>query len=346
MTATETFISTLTQTPALATTLQGNLQHLKDDNDEIVKVLGYSKTVADDLDTLDDTLSDVSDLLDIVEVIPEVGEAAEGLQTAVTAMSEEVKPARKAADRIEAKVKPVRDDLEKLDSTIGKAVQAAQNIASKSTSFLKTFTAVAQCIQSLPDGTYKSSAEKYLDSFSSDMEPVVQGMNEALQTANTVIEKFYASLQELKSTLEPLGSLASSIQDVLNVLTPVMGPLGELKSALTSIKIPIPIPYPHLVTLYSVFEEFSDFANLAMKPIQGLVNDLLSALNITLPSIPGLSELLDLKITIPGIPDFGGLLSAFVNPYNELKAAIGDFSLKCPPDDNDSEAPTWAGSGD
>ncbi|HTD82317.1 MAG TPA: hypothetical protein VK648_00845, partial [Gemmatimonadaceae bacterium] len=111
----ETFISTLTQTPSLAGALQANLQRLKNNNDQIITVLTYTKTVADKLDKLDDTLKLVSDLLTVVSVIPEVGQAASALKNSIALLSREVTPARQAADRLEAKVKPFREALQKLN---------------------------------------------------------------------------------------------------------------------------------------------------------------------------------------------------------------------------------------
>ncbi|MFL6247115.1 MAG: hypothetical protein ACJ74H_13875 [Thermoanaerobaculia bacterium] len=339
---TETFIGTLTKTPPLALALQASLQRLKDDDDEIVKVLTYTKTVADDLDQLDDMLTTVNDLLTVASVIPEVGEAAAALKDSVAVLSQEVAPARKAADELEAEVKPFREAFEKIGSYLDEGIKVTGDINTTSQTFLNDFTAVVNCVNSLPDGSYKQQAQAYLDSFSSGAEPVDGALNTAMDTANNIISTFYSEVEKLEAALNPLSAIASAVEQVLNVLSPVLGPLQSVVNALENIEIPIPIPYPHMVKLYDVFKDLGAFIDLAMAPIQDLVNQLLSALHITLPSIPGLSDLINLHIDIPAIPDFASLLQAITNPFNQLLAWIPKFSLKCPPAPGDV-APIWQG---
>lgn len=342
MTPTETLIQTLSQTPKLAEQLQASLQRLKDDNDQIIEVLTYSKTVADELDQLDDALKTISDLLTVVSVIPEVGQAASALRTSINLLSKEVTPARQAADKIESTVKPLREGLQKLASVLDLAIQTTGKIQSVSQTFLEQFTAVAACIDGLPAGKYKEQGQQYLEAFSKATEPAVADLNTALGTANGVIEEFYSKLSQLQQELEPLRQIAAAVEDVLKVLCPLLEPLQELKNALMTIQIVIPIPYPHLVSLYDVFVNFGAYIDLALKPIEELVNDLLKALNITLPSIPGLSDLLHLNIDVPVIPDFTALLSAITAPFEKIHVAITHFNLKCPPAEGDT-APTWPG---
>lgn len=339
---TETFIGTLTQTPPLALALQGNLQRLKDSLDRIIKVLGYTKTVSDDLDRLDDMLKTATELLTIASVVPEVGEAAAALKNSISLLSQEVGPARRAADQLEAKVKPLRDALGKLDPVLAEGIKLTGQIASTSKSFLDKFTAVVNCVNSLPDGEYKQKAQEYLDRFSSDAQPIVANLNTALDTANKVIDGFYSALAKIEAALNPLSAIASAVEQVLSVLSPVIAPLQALVNALQTIEIPIPIPYPHMVKLYDVFKFFGDFIDKALEPIRDLVNQLLSALHITLPSIPGLKDLINLHIDIPDIPDFPSLMLAITNPFSQFSLQIPKFSLKCPPAPSDV-APIWQG---
>lgn len=344
MSSTDTFVETLKQTPPLSAALQQNLQRLKDDDDEIIRVLTYTKTVSDNLDKLDDALKTTNEVLTFVSVIPEVGEAAATLKESITLLSQEVSPARKAADQLEAKVKPLRDALGKLSSGLDDAIQATAKINSTSQAFLDKFTAVVNCINSLPDGDYKTKGLQYLDQFSSALQPVVATLNTALSTANDAIGGFYSELAKIKAALNPLGAIADAVQQVLNVLDPLMAPLRALEDALNTIKILVPIPYPHLVTLHDVFEFFGAFAEIideALAPIRGLIQDLLNALNIKLPfSIPGLSDLINLQIDIPGVPDLSALLQAITNPFNQFNLQIPTFSLKCPPAAGDT-VPVW-----
>jgi len=332
MTPTNKFIQALGQTPGLATQLQGNLQKLKDDLDEIIKVLGYTKTVADDLDELVDALTTTSELLSVVAVIPEVGEAVMPVKEAVDAMLAEVKPAKAAADKLEAMVKPFREALQKLDPVLDEMIQACGTISSTAQSFLNAFTAVTNCVNSQPDGQFKTDAQNYLNQFSSSVQPYVDALNTALRAANDAITTFYAALKTLENALSPLAAIADAVEAVMKTLQPLLDLLNELNNALKSIKIPTLLPYPTEISLYDAFKYFGDLIDEAMKPIQGLVDDLLKALNIQLPSIPGLDQLYQLlDITLPSIPDFSALLDAILKPFQELQAWIAKFSLQCPP---------------
>lgn len=336
MTPTTNFIQTLSKTPPLATQLQGNLERLKGDLDEAIKVLTYTKTVADDLGKLQDALTTTSELLAVVSVIPEVGEAAAPVKDAVDALNQEVKPARAAADELEAMVKPFREALQKLGPVLDEMIKAAGTIASTSQAFLDSFTCVVNCVNSLPDGQYKTDAQSYLNQFSSTTEPYVVELNQALATTNDAVTAFYKALSELEAALNPLAAIAAAAEDVLKTLDPLLDLLNELNDALKNIKITIPVPYPMEISLYDVFTTFSEFIDLAMAPIQDLVNQLLDALKIQLPSIPGLDDLINLQITIPEIPDFSALLDAIMKPFQELEAMIAKFTLKCPPSPGDT----------
>jgi uncharacterized phage infection (PIP) family protein YhgE len=339
MSNTDTFIATLTQTPVKAGTLLASLNQLSSDLGSVISVLNYSKTVDDDLGTLSDAISTTQEILEVVTVIPEVGEAAEAVSAALTTLSAEVTPAKEAADSIEAEVKPLRDALQSVQSKLGDLISAVQQVQTNSQTFLNDFTAVVSCINSLPDGTYKTQGLNYLDGFSGAAQPAVAGLNSAMDTANDIITSFFSAINAVASALNPLQDIASAINSVLNALSPVTSVLSSLQNALESIKIWIPIPYPQEVTLLDVFKEFGDFINLALAPIQDLVNQVLSALNISLPQIPGLSYLLDLHLNIPGIPDFDGLLAPITNFFNQLEGLIPTFNLTCPPKSPDDEVP-------
>ncbi len=329
-TPTDSFIATLKQTPPLAAKLQSNIQAIKNDNDEIIKVLTYPQTVSNDLDKLDDTLTTVSDLLDVVEVVPEVGEAAAGLKDSISILSAEVSPARKAADNIESEVKPFRDALSKFDSLLDPLIKATGHISTKSQRFLDRFTAVANCVASLPDGEVKQQSQKYLDGFSTTVEPAISDLNKGLTDANDAFDTLNSALNDLKNALNPVAAIASAAESVLAVLDPLMAPLNALENALETIEIPLPLPYPGMVKLYDIFKDFSFAVDLAMKPIEGLVDDLLNALHISLPSIPGLSDLINLHINIPNLPDLPSISLNLDNLFNVFDLNMGKFTLQCP----------------
>lgn len=330
MTQTNNFILALSQTP------QGNSQELKDDLDGIIEVLTYTKTVADDLDELVTALETTSDLLSVVAIIPEVGEAVTPVKEAVDAMLAELKPAKDAADELEAKVKPYREALQKLDNVLDQMIEASGEINSTTQNFHNTFTAVANCVNGLPDGQYKTDAQNYLNQFSSTVQPYIDALNTGLKTANDAITSFHSALQALEDLLKPLGALADAIEAVMSTLQPLLDILNRLDNALQSIKIPILVPYPMQISIYDAFKYFGDLIDEAKKPIQDVVDDLMTALNIQLPQIPGLDQLQLLNITLPTIPDFTSILNDMLEPFQQLQTWIAKFRLKCPPSPGDT----------
>ncbi len=331
MTPTNNFIATLTQTPIIATQLSNNFAQMKQTTDTVIQYLSYPQDVSNDLNTLSDTLQTASELLTFVSVVPEVGEAAAALNEAVTAMSEEVTPAKEAAASLAAEVKPILSVVQDVDNAFAKGQQTAQDVANAATTFLNNFTTIVNCINALPSGQAQDTAQTYLNQFSTQVEPDVTTLNTGMAEVNNVVNSVAGALTDLENQLSPLQAIDSAINSVLSALNPVISLMNSLKNDLENIEIPIPIPYPHMVSLYDVFSTLGDFISLAMAPIQDLVNDLLNALNITLPSIPNLSYLLNLNITLPDLPDFDSLVSSIVNLVNTLENDLKLFNLSCPP---------------
>ncbi|WP_298510409.1 hypothetical protein [uncultured Kordia sp.] len=329
------FISTLEQTPTIAGDLNANLKRLKNNLDDIIKVLGYSKTIDDNLTKLDEYLTEANQLLTFVSVIPQIRPAATTMKQAISVLQPQVKSAKKAADSIESVVKPLREALQKLDPVLQKLIDVTQEIQDTSQKFYDTFTAVYKCVESLPDGSAKEKSIDYLNSFSKDAEPIVSALNTAMSEANSAINSFYNELEKIKEALNPLNAINDAINDILSALDPIMNLLKELENKLKDITIPVLIPYPHEVSLYDIFKFFESVAELIDKAfsfVQDLVNDLISKiLNINL-EIPGLSDIFNIHINVPSIPDFSKYLKELEDAIKQITDLFDKFSLKCPPD--------------
>jgi hypothetical protein len=337
MSPTNNFITTLTQTPTIATQLNNNFLRLKQTNDTIIQYLSYPQKVADDLTTLYNSLQTANELLSVVTVIPEVGEAAVPFKDAVAAMIQEIGPPKDAAVNLANDVKPLITQLQNLDGLLAKGATDSQNLATMASSFLSKFTAIVNCINNLPESALKDTSQNYLNQFSSKAEPELSVLNSGMSDINTAIDTLYNELASIESELSPLSAIDNAINDVLSVLNPAINIMSDLKNDLMSIKIPIPLPYPHMVSLYDVFNTLGQFIDLAMKPIQDSVDKLLDALNIHLPSIPNLSDLLNININLPNIPDFNSYTQSIENFINQLNINVNLFKLNCPPDPNQTD---------
>ncbi|HVQ08604.1 MAG TPA: hypothetical protein VMS43_09230 [Allosphingosinicella sp.] len=340
MSQTDTFIATLTQTPQDAGQLLGMLNSLNNEIGQVITVLGYPETINKDLGTLDDALTTTSEILEFVSVVPDVGEAAAALNEAISVLSPEVKEAHGVAGEIDSAVAPLRDGLQEVQQPLTDLINAVQKVQTTSQTFLTDFSAVATCINGLPNGTYKTQGQAYLDQFSGTAQPYVAGLNTALEDAAGALGSFYSALSDLEDVLSPLGTIDAQIDQVLNVLSPVTQALSEFQNLLEqNITLPIPV-YPVTVSIYDVFKEYGEFVGWVTDQIQGAINDVLSALGVTLPTIPGLADLIGLQLpAIPGIPDLSGLLNGIMGDFNQLEGMIPTFNLACPPKSPNDEVP-------
>lgn len=325
------FISDLGQTTTIAAALNTNLKRLKGDLDDIIKVLSYTKTVVDDLTTLDNFLANTSDLLTFVSVIPEVGAVAAPFNTAVKELRENIAPVLSFAKSLDSLVKPLREGLQKLGSLLDGMISATGQIETGSKDFLGVFDSAYDYVQGMPDGQAKETSEAILNTFATNADSLINTLNQAMSTTNDVITGFYDELNRIRATLTPLAPVIDAINNVINVLTPVINVLNQMRDALNNIKIPIPIPYPHEASLYEIFRFFGSFSDQALQLIRGLLNDLLRALNITLPTIPGLADILNIHLNIPQIPDFAGSLKQLTDELNSMMSEFAKFNFQTPP---------------
>lgn len=335
MSPSQTFMSTLGQTPPLASQLNGNLTRLKNDLDEIIQVLTYPKTLADDLSTLKSTIATAQEVLSIVEVVPEVGEAAAALAEALEAFEAPVAEASTTANKVEDTVKPLREALQKVEPYLDDMIKATQEIQSDSQTFLDKFTGVYNCVESLPDGDAKSSLESALNSFSVATTPPVHALNSTMSLANTAIEGFFDEIQKVVDALNPLQPIISAVNDIINDLNPIISAMDSLKDALEDIKIPVPIPYPTSVSLYDIFKffgSFSDLINEALKAIGDPLGKLMDLLEKEIPGLPDFSALLNLVLNLPQLPDFSALEKEIEGALEAIEKAFAGFNLQCPPE--------------
>ncbi|GAB5449593.1 hypothetical protein [Gymnodinialimonas sp.] len=334
----QTFIDTLGQTPTLSAELSANLTKVKDDLAEIIKVLTYPKTVATDLGKLSKVIDTIDPVLTAVSIIPEIGSEVKVIQEALKTIKTEVDQAKSVADKIEARVKPIREGLQKLQPLLADAITATNKINTTSTSFLAHFKEINTCVNSLPDGPPKTAGLQFIAAFAANTTPLVADLNSALSTTNDEINKFYAAINDLKNKLNFLSEISDAVSSLLNDLSPLLGPLSNLMSALNfKITIPTPVPFYGVhVSIKDILDQFKAFTDLAMEilnPILAPILDPLKELAASiLNEIPGIKQLLALAdIPVPSLPDFASIFSALEALAQKLEAAIPTFTLECPP---------------
>jgi len=334
--APDNFAAELQQTTVICGQLSGNLKRLQKDNKRFITVLGYSKQAADSLTDLNGKLTSASTALQVVSIIPEVRTAATQLKRSIDSLNSTVKSAKNTAVAIEKRVKPIRDALVNIDKGLAAAIKAVDDLGAYASQFLAVFNKIRKCIDSLPDGAPKQYGQQFIVEFSMAYTPEVSEMNKALSSVNDTISAFYNALNQLAGKLNFLKPLIDGVETILKSLNPILGPLQKVVDALLNIKItipPVPIPYiPKMtVSLYDILDKFNEFADMAMKILQPLL-DLIPTFKIPLPPIPGISDLINFNLNIiPDLPDFTDIFAHIEMWLPKITVDFKRFTLECPP---------------
>jgi hypothetical protein len=152
-----------------------------------------------------------------------------------------------------------------------------------------------------------------------------------LATANDTISSFYQELQGIESTLAPLFEVVNGVEQLSNTLYPLIETLRQLRQSLQDTEIVISLGYPITLSLYEIITNFSELIDFAKGPIDALVGPALEALDIEIPTIPGIEDLIDMDLDIPAIPDVSEYLESLAEPFEEFEEQVTEFDLECPP---------------
>ena len=358
----------ISDTEGHTTQIESDVKTIDKELVEIHENLEVSKKINNSLHTLETSLGTASELLFIVGIIPAISTEASVLKRTIDTFKEPIKGAVKESDAVEKIVNPIREKIEKIEPKVKKVDTVLLDTMNKENQFVDILGSAEHCINSLPDSVVKSKLEEQMEAASSTLDPMVLQFDSVQVTLLNSIEEAKKQADQIKSWAQGLINLDVQINRVLDILSPLIKSLKPIAEAFKqTIRVPyggypktcykkvlgVKVPYPcgwHTVYFSFTIKQILDGLNGIIKPVMDLLNKamyailnpLLKALNlhITLPEIPGLSVLKELKERLTTIFDAViGTLDDLLNRLNvftdflkqlqEIMDRINEINKEC-----------------
>ena len=331
---------------------------------EIHDDLEVSEKINKSLHTLDTSLGMASELLTIVGIIPEISTEASALKRSIDTFHKPIKEAVEESDAVEKTVKPVREKIGAIEPKVKKVDAVLLDTMNKENQFVDILGSAEHCINSLPDSVVKSKLEEQMEAASSTMDPMVLKFDSVQVELLDSVEEAKKQADKIKSWAQGLIDLDVQINRVIDILSPLIKSLKAIATAFKqTIRVPYGgypkichkwgVPYPcgwHTVYFSFTIKQILDGLSGVIKPVMDLLNKAMSAilnpllkalnLDITLPEIPGLSVLKELKDHLTTIFDsIIGTLDDLLNRLNvfadflkqlqEIMDRINEINKEC-----------------
>ncbi len=334
--------------------LESEIRIVRTNLDELYNDLTISKKVKFSLNNLNSSLNTAERLLTLASLIPKIRASANNLKTTIKNFQKPVQSALKASEKVEKIVKPIRNSIKATQSPLKKTDDGLILTMNVENNLKDAFCSASKCINSLPDSEHKTNLYSSLEKTTKALNPKVLDFDTLQIKALSSIEEAKKQSDQIRQWAERLFYLNIEINNVINILTPLISSLKGIDIAMEKvIRVPyggypdfctenvlgIPVPYPcGWVTVYHSFSIRNILEGITgvLKPILDLLDSamnaildpLLNALNLSiqLPSIPDLDILITLenkleglfnhlKINIDFIPDFSVKLGVFLKDF-------------------------------
>jgi hypothetical protein len=322
MDTTNQLFKDLSTTESHTSEIEKDVSQLDQDVTSLANDLLYSKKVNSSLHTIDSDLGVAISLLEIVSIIPEIGAEAGALKDTLATFRAPIQSAASVSDKVEKVIAPIRQKLQQAEPILEKADHALLGLMNDENALLHAIGGAQRCIESLPSGNVRSGLEKNLDAVSGELDPLVKkfdgGQVELLQMINAGKNE----VEQLQTWAKNLVSIENEIDAVEKKLAPLLSALQSVANALKqTVRVPyggypkichhkvlgVSVPYPcgwHTVYFSFSIKQVLNGLSGVVKPVEdalmaaanAVLRPLLRALHlqITLPSIPGLSALGDM----------------------------------------------------
>ncbi len=332
-------ITDLNTTDADLSTISQGIGVLNSKLDSAVQCLSYPSELAGDLNELYSGITTVKEALTLVALIPDVGELVPEVKDAMTVLQTAVNTGRKPVNDFAADVSPYKDAAEKLQSK----VNSAMNFVDSSDTDVQTFSTALQnvekCVNSLPDGTAKTDAIGYLNTFGNTLNPEVSALNSVLGSVIsngneivTAVDNFEGTMKnDVVSVRKDLASFLSDFNPLFSALKSVDNILEQKITVPYGLKIQGPWYDPfdwHVKVEYFTFtvEEIINGIDDILEEVETLLIDAVKSLVGPLVTTV-MDEFNKIKATlIAGIPGLSSLSTAFDSIQSDVDAVTTNFS--------------------
>jgi hypothetical protein len=206
-------------------TLERGLGELRRWVDTIVNVLKTAeqlllipKVVSEKLDLLDKALLALLAVLTALSAVPYIGPVAKALAEVVKPIQRMVNRASTHAAKIEARVKPLREQVSKLRDAFERFAAPLRRLDEFVGHEVRMLELTATSTDRLPDSRYKQCNLDKLDGFSAQLLP-------ATSIALTLVQDSIANLRAVDGAMRTINSLCEEIQ---TFIAPIVAANGAL----------------------------------------------------------------------------------------------------------------------
>jgi tetratricopeptide (TPR) repeat protein len=238
--------------------------------------------VADAVVQLDEQLMVLGKTTSALSGIPVVGTVISVTGTALNHVHRPVKSVSSKVKRLRAPyITPSRDSMAKVKDQTDKIVSAMDSIGTNLEHVRSITLKLNECVNRLDNATTIAEIERDVKATGK----VLDELNSGLNTINDVQNK-------IEGTLKSLGDSVAVISDVTGGIKTVMTPLNKIKGVTDEIydilKKKISIP---MVGTFTVEQAINSTTGVVKKAAEAVLNPVLKALDIRIPSIPGIDQL-------------------------------------------------------
>lgn len=320
---------------------------------QLENTLNIPSKIDSDLKQLVTVMNTVKHLLQVAKLVPEISSEVSAIIKAINAIEVPLKKAQSAISDFDKKIKPLKKAVKNFEAKLKILINKIQTFQTKLKDYVTQVNNVQQCINSLPDGSTKTTLQSKLDKLAEQSDQYVVKLNTLLQAVITKVKQMSDFIEnKLDPLFKPLEDIENEIKELENRLQGIIRPLSEL-SSLFNRKLSVSFPYPCGITgfppktkwchysigftikeilkgpgwiedqikrilstvLYDVAKAFG-----LDKLIKKLVNEANGAMKKVLSTLKKLLKALNIQI--PGLAKIGKTLSSILKALKNLESEL------------------------
>ncbi len=276
--------------------LERELNTLKGDLDELIKLLSIPADILKDLKTLNKDLGTVDEILEVTSLLmtefPEISEPLSALKQVIGQIREDLlTPAQDILTPFvktlnETVINPLKAAEKKV---ITPTLNAVKTVDEDITSDWDKIQSVYGIINNLPDSSCKTKAEQDFDAFCGGLDNYVSPIDTAIKTvkdaAENAVNTFSQELEPVLSALQDVKNTIEGLSDTLqNDIDPLLKPIKDALN--TKIKLE--------VTIHTIF------GSIHLKVGSFSINEILKDINKIISGIEHILHIDDAKKWLEG----------------------------------------------
>lgn len=210
---------------------------------QLENTLNIPSKIDSDLKQLVTVMNTVKHLLQVAKLVPEISSEVSAIIKAINAIEVPLKKAQSAISDFDKKIKPLKKAVKKFEAKLKILINKIQTFQTKLKDYVTQVNNAQQCINSLPDGSTKTTLQPKLDKLADQSDQYVVKLNTLLQAVITKVKQMSDFIEnKLDPLFKPLEDIENEITELENRLQGIIRPLSEL-SSLFNRKLSVSFPY-------------------------------------------------------------------------------------------------------